>query len=311
MTKLRISRVQAVVATTSKSPISRRIALMVSLLLLSSIVTPSASASIQTLSYSCNRMARNVTIDVSPGDVLNFTSTCGAVFLGGYNSNVISPSSGNGLPSRSFVVSASLAPGTYVDAIELYAAFHNFYTLVYTSPVTDAAASASAAEAAAKAAVEAAAAKREAEKRDARAEIVRKAINKQTLSTELFEKAEIPGITAGNRAGAEAEIHSLPDASRSEINQIMKIARKYEVVGLIGSDRVKCVYPSQYIEIGLISADSKIKSSLVKAVSGLAENQRNTYEEIKAAIEAKTAELQARKDRLAKVLARSSNRTGK
>jgi hypothetical protein len=307
MTKLRISRVQAVVATTSKSPISRRIALMVSLLLLSSIVTPSASASIQTLSYSCYRMARNVTIDVSPGDVLNFTSDCGSVFLGGYNSNVISPSSGNGLPSPSFVVSASLAPGTYVDAIELYAAFHNFYTLVYTSPVSDAAASA----ATAKAAAEAAAAKREAEKRDARTEIVRKAIDKQTLSTELFDKAEIPGITAGNLARAEAEIHALPDASRSEINQIMKIARKYEVVGLIGSDRMKCVYPSQYIEIGLISADSKIKSSLVKAVSGLAENQRNTYEEIKAAIEAKTAELQARKDRLAKVLARSSNRNGK
>ena len=168
-----------------------------------------------------------------------------------------------------------------------------------------------AAFAAAKAAAAAAAAKREAEKRDARAEIVRKAIDKQMLSTDLFDKAEIPGITAGNLAGTEAEIHALPDASRSELNQIMKIARKYEVVGLIGSDHVKSVYPSQYIEIGLISADSKIKSTLVKAVCGLAENQRSSYEAIKAAIEVKTAELQARKDRLAAVISRNSTQSSR
>ena len=74
---------------------------------------------------------------------------------------------------------------------------------------------------------------------------------------------------------------------------------------------MKSVYPSQYIEVGLISADSKIKSTLVKAISNLADIQRNSYEAIKAAIEAKTAELQARKDRLAKVLARPSTRNGK
>ena len=166
-------------------------------------------------------------------------------------------------------------------------------------------------EAAAKAAAQAAAAKREAEKRGARAEIVRKAIDKQTLSIDLFDKAEIPGITAGNLARAEAEIHALSDSSRSELSQILKIARKYEVVGLIGSDRVKSVYPNQYVEVGLISADSKIKSTLVKAVSNLADIQRNSYEAIKAAIEAKTAEFQVRKDRLAKVLAWSTTRNGK
>lgn len=177
------------------------------------------------------------------------------------------------------------------------------------------AAARAAAEAAAQTAVqrttaESAAINREVEKQNARAEIVRKAINKQTLSTDLFEKAEIPGVTAGNLALVEAEIHALPDSSRSELNQIMKIARKYEVVGLISSDRVKSVYPSQYIEIGLISADSKIKSTLVKVVSNLAENQRSSYEAIKASIDSKSAEIQARKDRLLNVLARQSTRNG-
>ena len=74
---------------------------------------------------------------------------------------------------------------------------------------------------------------------------------------------------------------------------------------------MKSVYANQYIEIGLISADSKIKSTLAKAVRGLAENERSSYEAIKVAIEAKTAEIQVRNDRLAKVLAWSTTRNGK
>ena len=168
-----------------------------------------------------------------------------------------------------------------------------------------------AAEAAAKAATETAAAKREAEKRDARAEIVSRYKGSEAVTVETYQKAEIAGITSSNVDEFNKEILRLPIEQRSDFVEISKIARKYEVVGLIGSDRVKSVYPSQYIEIGLISADSKIKSTLVKAVSNLADIQRSSYEAIKAAINAKTAELQDRKNRLAKVLARSSTRTGK
>ena len=197
------------------------------------------------------------------------------------------------------------------SAESVAASISSLSTNTSSSNSNSSAASADAAEAAAKAAAQAAAAKREAEKRDARTEIVRKAIDKETLSIDLFDKADIPGITAGNLARAEAEIHALSDSSRSELSQILKIARKYEVVGLIGSNRVKSVYANQYIEIGLISADSKIKSTLAKAVRGLAENERSSYEAIKAAIEAKTAEIQVRNDRLAKVLAWSTTRNGK
>jgi len=110
------------------------IATFLTLMTISAVISsPSASAATQTLTYDCSVTARNVTRNVSPGDVLNFTSRCGAVFLGAYNSSVISSSSGSGFPSRSFVVSASLAPGSYADAIELYSAYHNFYRLVYAS----------------------------------------------------------------------------------------------------------------------------------------------------------------------------------
>jgi len=188
------------------------------------------------------------------------------------------------------------------------------FTAAPAKPVTtsNSAAEAAAAIAAAdKAAAEAAAAKREAERRDARAEILRRYKGSEAVTVETYQKAEIAGITSSNVDEFNREILRLPIEQRGDLAEISKVARKYEVVGLIGSDRVKSVYPSQYIEIGLISADSKIKSTLAKAVSNLAENQRSSYEAIKAAIEAKTAELQARKERLAKVLSRSSTRSGK
>ena len=188
------------------------------------------------------------------------------------------------------------------------------FTAAPAKPVTNPASASEAAAAIAaaeKAAAEAAAAKREAEKRDARAEILRRYKGSEAVTVETYQKAEIAGITPSNVDEFNKEILRLPIEQRSDFVEISKVARKYEVVGLIGSDRVKSVYPSQYIEIGLISADSKIKSTLVKAVSNLADIQRSSYEAIKAAINAKTAELQARKDRLAKVLARSSTRTGK
>ena len=188
------------------------------------------------------------------------------------------------------------------------------FTAAPAKPVTNPASASEAATAIAaaeKAAAEAAAAKREAERRDARTEILRRYKGSEAVTVETYQKAEIAGITSSNVDEINKEILRLPIEQRGDLAEISKVARKYEVVGLIGSDRVKSDYPSQFIEIGLISADSKIKSTLVKAVSNLADIQRSSYEAIKAAIEAKTAEIQARKDRLAKVLSRSSTRSGK
>ena len=177
----------------------------------------------------------------------------------------------------------------------------NSFSPFTAAPAKPVATSNSAAEAAA---AIVAAAKRDAEKRDARAEILRRYKVAEAVTVETYQRAEIAGISSSNIDEFNKEILRLPIEQRSDLAEISKVARKYEVVSLIGSDRVKSVYPRQYIEIGLISPDSKIKSLLAKAVSGLTENERKSYEAIKAVIVAKTAEIQARKDRLAKVLAR-------
>ena len=161
---------------------------------------------------------------------------------------------------------------------------------------------------AAKAAAEAAAAKREAEKKAARADITSNLKNSKDLSVETFATAEIAGITATNIASVQAELLALPEESRLDINQVLKVARKYEVVGNIGSDRINYLQSNSFIEIGLIPATSKNKVALVAAVRKLPANARDTYAEIKAAIDVETAKLKTRSDRLSAVISRNSSR---
>jgi sugar lactone lactonase YvrE len=165
------------------------------------------------------------------------------------------------------------------------------------------------AEAAARAAAEAAAAQREAEKQSARAEIISKLKTAKDLTVDTFVKADIPGITTSNIAAFQTELLALPDASRTDISQIIKVARKFEILGSISSDRVKTLSPTSFVEIGLIPATSKNKVALVSAIRKLPVSGRDSYAEIKAAIDAETAAIQARKDRLAAIIARNKARS--
>ena len=165
--------------------------------------------------------------------------------------------------------------------------------------------------AAAIAAEKAAAAKREAEKQEARAQIKNSLVTSKVISLEMFTKAEISGITAENIAEVQNEIAALPQISRADLNQVLKIARRYEVVGKIASNQVATVLPVTLIEIGLIPEDSKYKAAITSTIKRLPASDRSSYASIKKAIDAKMAEIQTRKDRLANVVARINSRYSK
>jgi hypothetical protein len=163
--------------------------------------------------------------------------------------------------------------------------------------------------AAANAAAAAAAAERAAAaKREAREGILCRLRDGQGLTIESFMKAQISGITPENFADVQAELLNLPETSRSDINQILKVAYKYEVVGKISSDRVSYLLPNAFVEINLIPATSRNKVALVAVVKRLPVEARNTYAEIKAAIDQEIARIQERKDRIAAVIARNAKR---
>jgi hypothetical protein len=174
-----------------------------------------------------------------------------------------------------------------------------------------AATKAAAEAAAAKAASEAVAAKREAEKQAARSDIAAAVKNAKDLTVDSFAKAEIAGVNPSNIEALKAELLALPEESRTDFNQVLKVARKFEVVGNIASDQVQNILPNTFVEVGLISQTSKNKVALVSAVKKLPSAARDSYAEIKAAIEAETKRIQARQDRLALVIARNAARSGK
>ena len=157
---------------------------------------------------------------------------------------------------------------------------------------------------------EVAVAKREAEKQSARLDIVRNIQDAKNLTVDLFNKADIAGINSSNIADIQSELLALPSDSQSDIKYILKIARKYEVVGKISSENVDRILPNTYIEIGLIPADSPNKAALAKAVKSLSPFDRDSYAEIKAAIEEEMVRIKDRADRLATVLARYSSGEG-
>jgi hypothetical protein len=173
------------------------------------------------------------------------------------------------------------------------------------------AAAAEAVAAVAKVAAEAAAAKREAEKQSARSDIASAVKNAKVLTVDSFAKAEIPGINPSNIDAVKAELFALPEELRNDFNQVLKVARKFEVVGHIASDQVQNILPSAFVEVGLVSQTSKNKLALVRAVKKLPATARDSYIEIKAAIEAETKRIQARQDRLESVKARNAARSAR
>lgn len=158
-------------------------------------------------------------------------------------------------------------------------------------------------EAVANAAARAAAAKREAEVKSARSEISNKFRSAEKVTIETFKQGEIAGITSENIEAVQAEILALPEASRAEIIQILKIAYKFEIVGKIASDNIKNVRPTDLIRVGLLPEDSKHKASLTFALKKLPSNERSTYGAIKKALDTEIAKIQGRKDRLALAIA--------
>lgn len=224
---------------------------------------------------------------------------------GGIASYSISPAIENGLSFSTVTGLISGSPSVAAPAV------------TYTITATNATGSASATysltvnagtvasaptEAQVKAAAAVAAAKREAEVKTARADISSKLASAQALTADAFAKAEIAGVTADNFADVQVEILALPAESRTDITQVLKIARKYEVVGKIASEQLTNLPINIFVEVGLIPADSKNKTSLIAAVKRAAATDRNSFAEIQMIIAAETAKITTRKDRLAAIL---------
>ena len=142
--------------------------------------------------------------------------------------------------------------------------------------------------------------------------LVRKSIDEIIFSLRLnkpitvqqFTNADITGATEANIALINNEISNLLPASRTNIKAALKVVRKYEVLGIIGSDRISTITTRMLIEVGLLQADNKYRFSLTMAVKGLPLSNRSTYAAIQSAIKAEMDRIQAKKDKQSELIAR-------
>lgn len=150
---------------------------------------------------------------------------------------------------------------------------------------------------------------REIEKKVAREEILALVSDAKVIDLATFGRAAIPGVTPTNISAIQVEILGLSVESRSDIKQILRIVRKFEVVDKLSSGQP--IYAQMLQEVELISQDSKHKAAITSAIRKLPASERSSYLAVKQAIDAQMAEIQSRKDRLAAAMkAIFSRRTG-
>lgn len=228
---------------------------------------------------------------------------------GGIASYSISPAISNGLSFSTLTGRITGSPSSAATSVTYTITASNAsgsasanYSLTVNA---GAATSAAATEAQAKAAAAVAAAKREAEVKTARADISKTLEKADNLTADSFAKAEIAGVTKENIAEVQAEILALPAELRTDINQVLKVARKFEVVGKIASEQATTLPISAFVEVGLIPTDSKNKVALIAAIRRASADSRDSFADIKAVIAAEAARIQDRKDRLAAAISRN------
>ena len=152
-----------------------------------------------------------------------------------------------------------------------------------------------------------AALQRETIKRQARLELSMVPPTNISVTVELFNLAGIPGVNKGNIADVISDLANLSNQRRSDIDEVIRIARKYEVVGKIATGQIFTSGMLQ--EIGLIGPNSKNKSILTYTIRKLPAEDRSSYSQIQAALVRAGVIIQERLDRVSKMRSRTISRS--
>jgi uncharacterized repeat protein (TIGR02543 family) len=135
---------------------------------------------------------------------------------------------------------------------------------------------------------------------EAKTEIKSVVSSGKPLTVEQLLKADFKGVTTKNIGLINAEIAKLPNADKTDLKQIEKVVLKFAIVEKLAEG--KTVYSLELIAVGLIPQDSKIKSSIIRALKKLPTSFLDTFEKIQAEIASVEKKHADRKARLATIL---------
>lgn len=136
----------------------------------------------------------------------------------------------------------------------------------------------------------------------ARSEIKSTLASGKVLSLDQLIKADFAGATSKNLGLINGAIANLSNVEKQDLKQIEKVVLKYATVEKIANHST--VASADLISVGLISENSKNKTSILLELKKLPSSSVDTFEEIQTAVAAVEKKLADRKARLAAILAK-------
>ena len=134
----------------------------------------------------------------------------------------------------------------------------------------------------------------------ARGEILRRIASGESLTVQLFIKAELLGVDESNLASISERLAMLNSKSKITFETIIAVVYEYKIVGDIATKR-RAVFSSELITIGLIAKSELHKTAILRALKALPSTRLNAYAKlekeikaIQALYEARTKKLQAK-----------------
>jgi hypothetical protein len=137
----------------------------------------------------------------------------------------------------------------------------------------------------------------------AKAELLRVFTSGETLTVQLFNNAELFGVTANNLKSVTDRLRILNVKASLTFETIASVVREFKVVGDIAGGKTR-IYTADFLSINLLSKDEKRKVVIVKIITGLPSSRINSYEKIKAEIDLLQAKFAIRDKVIAALRAR-------
>ena len=140
----------------------------------------------------------------------------------------------------------------------------------------------------------------------ARTEILEAVSAKKDVLNSQFQAAEVRGATTQNIDSINTDLQKLENNSKVEFSQVERIVLKYATVDKVAKREL--FFYSDLALVGLVSPQSKYKTSIVNGLKKMQAAAVDTFSEIQSAATTIEKRYSDRADRLAKTLSRIQSR---
>jgi hypothetical protein len=124
-----------------------------------------------------------------------------------------------------------------------------------------------------------------------------------------FQCADIDGLQSSNYALITEKLLALDEEARADLGKVKATVKRVVIIEKLSNSEISShIYASDLVDIGLFEKSDPNRSSVTALLRKLPATEIDTYEEVQGAIEHAKVVIKARKDKLAGLKARLSQK---